>query len=108
VARLGTTNWRHTGIVCFSAFLPDGKSVITADDETIRVWEFPLGKLIRRIDLPFPVDPALRVSKATTAGAKLLVFSLAVALSNDGKTVACFFEKKAILCTKSPPANYRD
>ena len=97
-ARLGDSNWRHSSVVCFAAFLPDGKSVLTADDETIRVWEWPSGKGLRRIDLPFPADPAFRTTNATPAGAKLLVYSMPVALSNDGKTVACYFDKKAILC----------
>jgi hypothetical protein len=38
----------------FAAFLPDGKSVISADtDKTIRVWEYPAGKEMRRIGTPF-------------------------------------------------------
>src|ERR1700722_16290342 len=63
-ARLGDSNWRHSSVVCFAAFLPDGKSVLTADDETIRVWDWPSGKELRRIDLPFPVDPASRPTMA--------------------------------------------
>src|SRR5438105_3988581 len=51
VARLGTTRWRHGDIVLFAAFLPDGKSVVSvSDDRYIRVWEYPSGKEIRRIE----------------------------------------------------------
>ena len=52
VARIGTVRWHHDSYVDFASFLPDGKRVITVgDDMTIRVWEFPSGKEVRRITL---------------------------------------------------------
>ena len=97
VARLGTTNWRHATVVRFAGFLPDGKAVVTADDETIRVWEFPSGKEIRRIDLPFAADPTRRGPGGVPLGVQTVVSSGLVALSHDGNIVACYFDNKAIL-----------
>src|SRR5580700_11337311 len=49
LARLGTTRWRHGGVTGFVAFLPDGKSVVSAsEDQVFHVWEYPSGKEIRR------------------------------------------------------------
>jgi RNA polymerase sigma factor (sigma-70 family) len=82
VARLGTTRWRHDRPVGFAAFRPDGKSVVTVgDDMIIRVWEYPSGKEIRRIDLP----PAAHRRIAPEFGTK---YFSAAALSPDGKTIA--------------------
>jgi WD40 repeat protein len=69
VARLGSDRWLH-GEIAAAGFLPDGKTVVTAayGDATIRFWEFPSGKEIRRITVPF----------ATAAAA----------LSKDGKMIA--------------------
>ncbi|HLW68660.1 MAG TPA: WD40 repeat domain-containing protein [Gemmataceae bacterium] len=51
LARLGTIRWRHGGTVTFAAFLPDGKSILTAgQDYKIRVWEMGSGKEIRTFD----------------------------------------------------------
>src|SRR5581483_549578 len=50
VARLGTVRWRHAGLTTFAAFLPDGKAVLSAGaDNTIRIWEYPSGKELRRV-----------------------------------------------------------
>ena len=77
IARLGTTRWRHDAAVAFSAFLPDGKAVITVgDDLTIRIWEFPSGKEKRRITLGVVQEPASHYPAA--------------ALSPDGKTLAVY------------------
>jgi RNA polymerase sigma factor (sigma-70 family) len=77
VARLGQDRWLHDGIARFAEFLPDGKTVVTvnAEEEAVRVWEFPSGKEIRRIPLP-PVS-------INYAG-----YTTRAALTRDGKTIA--------------------
>jgi RNA polymerase sigma factor (sigma-70 family) len=84
IARLGADRWRHDK-ASVTAFLPDGKTVITAGhgDRTIRYWEYPSGKEIvsRRI-----TPPAENVGKgALGSGGSGFV---AVAASVDGKTIA--------------------
>jgi WD40 repeat protein len=50
VARIGTTRWRHGASCSFVAFLPDGKTVVSAGyDGQVRVWQFPSGKEVRRL-----------------------------------------------------------
>jgi RNA polymerase sigma factor (sigma-70 family) len=77
VARMGQDRWLHGLIPRFAEFLPDGKTVVTvnAEEEAVRVWEFPSGKPIRRIPLPpLPVSLGGNTTRA--------------ALTSDGKTVA--------------------
>ena len=45
VARLGTVRLRHSA--CF-AFAPDGKTLATAERQTIRLWELATGKELSR------------------------------------------------------------
>jgi WD40 repeat protein len=74
VARMGQDRWLHQD-AHFAAFLPDGKRVITVSaDQSIRVWEFPSGKEVRRIAEP-------------KDGGRMPV----AALSGDGRTIATFF-----------------
>src|SRR5580658_7316439 len=83
VARLGTVRWRHGGLTTFAAFLPDGKTVLSAGaDKTIRVWDYPSGKELRRIGPPV-ADTSVNLSLPKALGA-----GFAVALSPDGKTLA--------------------
>src|SRR5438132_6294998 len=78
VARLGTVRWRHGALVTFAAFLPDGKSVVSAgDDGYIRLWEFPSGKEIRRIVACPPKDNM--PGSSSPSG-----FLISAALSPDG------------------------
>src|SRR5437762_3011636 len=68
VVRLGQDRWLHDIAAHFAAFLPDGMTVVTVnDDRTIRVWEFPSGKEIRRIPLPAPDPSAKQSGEAETA-----------------------------------------
>jgi WD40 repeat protein len=91
IARLGTVRWRHDGGVTFAAFLPDGKSVFSVgDDGTLRIWEYPSGKELRRLDKPtVPKD---------FGGAGLgNIICRAAALSKDGKTLATCFDRSGIM-----------
>ena len=100
VARLGTIRFRHGDAIGFAAFLPDGKSVISvAADKTIRVWEFPSGKEIRRINLAAADDREFMPSGGDFL---LRAAELPVALSKDGKTIATFFEAPASNKVRGP------
>jgi WD40 repeat protein len=89
VARLGTVRWRHGGVTTFAAFLPGGKTVISAGmDKTIRVWEYPSGKELHKIGSPVADIPTLPIARFGS--------NFAVALSHDGKTVAGSFAPNEI------------
>jgi WD40 repeat protein len=82
LARLGTIRWRHDRVASFAALRPDGQSVVTVgDDLTIRLWAFPSGKEIRRINLA-------PKSEQTLSPDFRLSYFLAAAMTPDGKTVA--------------------
>jgi RNA polymerase sigma factor (sigma-70 family) len=83
VARMGKDRWLHDIMARFVAFTPDGKKVVTVSvDRTIRVWDFPSGKEIRRIHLPAPDLSAANPWQDA-------------ALSNDGKTIATWLPEKS-------------
>jgi RNA polymerase sigma factor (sigma-70 family) len=89
-ARHGTVRWRHGGYTGFIAFLPDGKGVVSAgDDQVFHVWEFPSGKELRRFGpgAAAPLPPPGRLSRSR----------LPVALSPDGKVLACQFDGGPLL-----------
>jgi WD40 repeat protein len=91
VARLGTVRWRHGGQTSFAAFLPDGKSVVSASlDGTIRVWEYPSGKELRRFALADANNP-MNMGFRAPPGA-----GFPVALSKDGKTLAASFNRNEV------------
>ncbi len=78
LARLGTLRWRHGDTATFVAFMPDGKSVLSAgQDRTARLWDLATGKELRRFG-PLTADPRLR--GPSRAGVQ-------VALSADGKVL---------------------
>jgi RNA polymerase sigma factor (sigma-70 family) len=90
VARLGTVRFRHDGAITFAAFLPDGKTVLSAgEDGTIRIWEYPSGRELRRIVEP----PAQTDSKVGLFRQRAAIPSL----SKDGKTLATSFDRSEIL-----------
>jgi RNA polymerase sigma factor (sigma-70 family) len=79
VARMGQNRWLHGLSANFAAILPDGKTAVTVNtDGTIRLWEYPAGKEIRRIEPPGPVH---------TLGGSGPSF-VSAALTRDGKTLA--------------------
>jgi WD40 repeat protein len=48
-ARLGTTRLRHADALVFAAYMPDGRSLVTASkDRTVRLWELATGREVRR------------------------------------------------------------
>jgi WD40 repeat protein len=79
VARIGTIRWRHESHVLFAAVLPGGKTVLTADNLSIRVWDFPSGKELRRIG-------------ERGAESRTIVHA---ALTPDGKTLATYAVERA-------------
>jgi WD40 repeat protein len=84
LARWGTIRWRHGSPILFVAFLPGGKSVLSAgEDGVLHVWEYPSGKELRH----FGVDNAGQPGKG---GVVVLGRGrgVPVALSRDGKIVA--------------------
>src|SRR5215472_7283881 len=51
--RLGSVRLRHAGSVSFVAFLPDGKTLVSAgQDQAVRWWDVKTGKELRHLDLP--------------------------------------------------------
>jgi len=87
LARLGTLNWRHGSPLTYLAFLPDGKGVLTASQDSIlRLWDRDSGKEIRRFGKT-PGD-ANAPGQAQMMGRFYGVGSTSVALSPDGKTLA--------------------
>jgi WD40 repeat protein len=78
LARLGTIRLRHGDGIHSVAFLPDGKSFVSAAgsfDPTIRVWDAATGRELRRIQV-YPGFPLVQGSV------------MAVAVSPDGKLLA--------------------
>ncbi|MCI0460368.1 MAG: hypothetical protein L0Z62_25730, partial [Gemmataceae bacterium] len=76
IGQVGQDRWLHGVRADFAAFLPDGKTVLTVNfDLTIRLWEFPSGKEIRRFRLPARAQ-------------QFRGHFVAAALSKDGKTLA--------------------
>jgi RNA polymerase sigma factor (sigma-70 family) len=80
VARMGQDRWLHDALARFAAFTPDKKIVTVSVDGTIRVWDFPSGKEIRRIALP----------ARNLTGTK----GIPAALSKDGKTLATWLSEE--------------
>ena len=81
LARAGTTRWRHGGVLTLLAFLPDGKTVVSAGtDGQVCFWELSTGRVLRQVALTQP--PPRDSGRPTRFGPQ------AVALSPDGKTLA--------------------
>jgi RNA polymerase sigma factor (sigma-70 family) len=96
LARMGTTQLRHGDVVCFAAYTPDGKGLMTAArDGTVRLWDLGTHKELRRFDLgsarrgsvPEPSNGGLLEELEQQTWAERARSSLAT-LSPDGKVVA--------------------
>jgi WD40 repeat protein len=82
LARAGTTRWRHGDSLTFLAFLPDGKTVVSAaQDGKIRFWAVPSGRLRRQVDM----GQQRRTDRNSRRGPPP---AQVVALAPDGKTLA--------------------
>jgi WD40 repeat protein len=95
LARLGTLRWRHGTPVTHVAFLPNGKTVLTASqDNRVRLWDLETGKELRRFDR----KPAENGAGVGMMGGRMMVWAVGtaafggggfhVALAPDGKTLA--------------------
>jgi len=96
VMRIGTQSWRHSSDVNFVAFLPDGKSVVTADmQQAIRLWDRETGKEIRRFKRPdwkdADADADIDASHVFMMSGGFAQRNSSVALSPDGKTLAAVY-----------------
>ena len=79
IARLGTTRFRHGGIVHFLTVSPDGKLIGSgSDDKAYRVWNARTGELVHQ----FPTTQA---------------YPYAIAFSPDGQSVATVPDSERIL-----------
>jgi WD40 repeat protein len=88
VARLGSRRWRHTAPVCYVAFAPDGKSVVSAGvDGYFRVWEYPSGKELRRFG-PEAADIIDAFWRTVERHIDYAVFPMPFAVSSDTKVAA--------------------
>jgi WD40 repeat protein len=87
LARLGTVRWRAGNTIATTAFLADGKSVLTVSlDYVVQVWDRDTGKELRHFD-------AAGEGPAANANVPRVVFLNAngtnVVVSRDGKFLAC-------------------
>jgi WD40 repeat protein len=93
IARLGTVRWRHADGASFVAFLPDGKSVLSAGgDGMARIWDVASGKELRRFGtgrafataghLPFRAFAMVALDDGEDLGPQ------AISVSADGKLLA--------------------
>jgi len=94
--RMGTQSWRHSSNVNYVAFLPDGKSIITADmQQTIRLWDRETGKEIHRFTRPAKevsdVDTDIESNKEWLTMAGFGARNSGVAVAPDGKAVAAVY-----------------
>src|SRR5438046_2624324 len=104
LARLGTTRLRHGADVVFVAFGPEGKTLITAgQDSTIRLWDLNSRKEIRRFvrtkpPAPKPLEKKDKGKPADVDADAIMLqlmggggidrASLRVAVTADGKILA--------------------
>jgi WD40 repeat protein len=112
-ARLGTTRLRHGDGLVFAAYVPDGRSLVTASkDKTVRLWDLATGREVRRFvrggtpparDVP---SPGAGRNGAAAGGGPMTANSVLIdpidvaALSRDGSRIAvaegrsvCLWEK---------------
>jgi WD40 repeat protein len=91
VARLGSMRWRHGEPITFIAAPPDGKTLITAGQDTVlRLWDRETGKELRRF-VP-PVDAGAKGVPQNTYMQGLT----RAAMSRDGKRLAVILANNVV------------
>ncbi len=83
-----------TGHIGYMTFAPDGRSLLTADDKAIRLWDAITGKVLWQQ----PAHAAYRDSKRGS-------FVSSLAVSPDGRTVATGLIDSTILLWELPPSH---
>src|SRR5262249_36670566 len=75
--RLGTVRFRHPGSdVVGLAFSKDGRTIVSADDSSLRVWDRATGRLVREARLGdvrlrgFALSPDGRLAAVAASGAR--------------------------------------
>jgi WD40 repeat protein len=83
IARLGTLRWRAGSPVLFGSLLPDGKHLLTVNqDSQVQLWDLATGKVVREFDAGGAAGPA----NASRVG--LFGGNSGVSISGDGKRLA--------------------
>jgi WD40 repeat protein len=86
LARLGTLRWRAGNPLVMTAFLPDGKSILSvSQDYVVQVWDRDTGKELRKFDAAGPAPTAVNGPRVVL----LNPYNSNLVLSADGKSLAC-------------------
>jgi RNA polymerase sigma factor (sigma-70 family) len=92
VARLGTTHFRHGGLVQHLAFTPDGKALLSAGGGSLRVWDVATGREIRRF-----ADEVKAQSVSVAPDGKTVAALIPLAPTADEPMVICDFASGKVL-----------
>lgn len=101
-ARLGSSHLRHGDAIFHAAYLPDGKSIVTAGkDQTVRLWDQATGREIRRFDRgPMEPPPVIKMGQPNVLRMSRMGNvdqGFPIALSKDGRTLASSNGERVLL-----------